>query len=133
MLPTLRLLVLLQLTAAQAISFDWVVPAGVYPASGFEQGVLITPDGTGGIIVSGRFGPSAATFGTTTLTSTNGGRDLFAAHIDSTGSYTWVAQASSSWSNCYTTPTSIVSDGAGGAVRRHTLRPAMLTWTRAPP
>ncbi|MCE3228195.1 MAG: hypothetical protein K0S32_2746 [Bacteroidetes bacterium] len=69
--------------------FQWVKTFG---GTDGERDNRIAVDSTNNVYVAGGF-YGTKTFGTTTLTSTNGGLDIFVVKYDSNGNFQWVKQA----------------------------------------
>ena len=90
-------------------SIGWAVSASgsdaVVPRS-------VAADGTGGLLVVGRFKVSA-TFGSTTLTS-SGNSDLYVARLTSLGAFSWAVNAGSS--SDLVRGYAVAPDGSGGAL-----------------
>jgi hypothetical protein len=78
---------------AQTPEFSWAKRAG---GTGDNYGYDVTSDGSGNVIVTGRFA-GTATFGTITLSS-GGGYALFVAKYDASGDVLWVKQTGGSGS-----------------------------------
>ena len=78
--------------ALSAIVVPWAAQAG---GTGTDraQEVSVLPDGSS--IVTGGF-QGTATFGSTTLTSSAGSRDVFVARVDPSGSFVWATKAGGS-------------------------------------
>ncbi len=78
--------------ALSAIVVPWATQAG---GTGTDraQEVSVLPDGSS--IVTGGF-QGTATFGSTTLTSSAGSRDVFVARVDPSGSFVWATKAGGS-------------------------------------
>lgn len=66
----------------------WATSAG---GSGDDYGRCIATDGAGNTYVGGRFESPSITFGSSTLTNTGTGPDLFVVKIDAGGNTTWSA------------------------------------------
>ncbi len=70
-------------------NFLWAVKAG---GTNSDEGYGITTDGFGNCIVTGRF-EGTATFGDSTLSSSQGSRDIFISKINSDGNFLWAVRA----------------------------------------
>ncbi|MCP4419923.1 MAG: hypothetical protein GY805_25195, partial [Chloroflexi bacterium] len=70
-------------------NFLWAVKAG---GTNSDEGYGITTDGFGNCIVTGRF-EGTATFGDSTLSSSQGSRDIFITKINGDGNFQWAVRA----------------------------------------
>jgi len=75
-------------------NFLWAMDAGG-TGSAYVEGYAIATDSNGNCYVTGYFGSTEATFGTTTLT-TSGGYDIFIAKLSTNGSWLWAKSAGGS-------------------------------------
>jgi hypothetical protein len=89
-------------------SFEWATRAGTSGGQDFGYGVSALPDGSA--ILTGYFELGAATFGSTTLTTTRG--DAFVAKVDPEGSFAWAKQIGSASGYVYGFSPSVLTDGS---------------------
>jgi hypothetical protein len=112
LLSTLFLLAVLSLsngtTHAQIANFLWVEQAG---GTDWDEGLAISMDGSGNVIVTGDFRGTAA-FGNTSLTSA-GFSDIFIAKYDGDGNFLWVEQAGGM---DFDEGAGIATDGSGNSI-----------------
>ncbi len=73
----------------------WVQAAQAGSAT-FETALAVAVDGSGAVVIAGRFNGATAVFGSTTLTSAGGGADVFVARLSAAGTWTQAVQAGGS-------------------------------------
>ncbi|RTQ45250.1 hypothetical protein EJV47_25570 [Hymenobacter gummosus] len=92
-------------------SWSWALRAG---GSNSEQVGSLALDANGNVYLGGNFTSTSAAFGSTTLTKSGTGFELFLARVSAAGSWSWALRANSSTSS-YKQVEALVTDGAGDA------------------